>query len=372
MSGPSATGEAGDARPTRRSPCRARSGGNTLVMIDSVAGMMNAPPMPMNARVAMSWSDVFANADAQRAEAEHRRARTAARRAAEAVTEAAGGEQQAREHERVRVDHPLQLAVASRRGRGRCVGIATLRIVLSRTITSRLKQRTARIHQRRSSARWTGQRRSLTWCSSYDGPSRSRVPERKACRYYRVGCRPPPAGARCDRAARRRRRSGRRTSGVGMRPCACSTPLNTAGFGSAKPACTTGSSASAWARPSSTLPARPHSIIATNRSVHTWAAARDRARAAHEHGREEERVLAAEHGEARAARRPGSRACRRRARRPPASRRRCSGVRASSSTPRGAEVAAGADRDVVDTTGTGLAAATALKCATMPASDGRT
>ena len=27
------------------------SGGNTLVMIDSVAGMMNAPPMPMNARV---------------------------------------------------------------------------------------------------------------------------------------------------------------------------------------------------------------------------------------------------------------------------------------------------------------------------------
>ncbi len=34
----------------------ARSAGsrNRLVMIDRVAGMMNAPPMPMNARVAMS------------------------------------------------------------------------------------------------------------------------------------------------------------------------------------------------------------------------------------------------------------------------------------------------------------------------------
>ncbi len=39
-------------------------GGKTLVMIDSVAGMMNAPPMPMNARVAISWSALFANADA--------------------------------------------------------------------------------------------------------------------------------------------------------------------------------------------------------------------------------------------------------------------------------------------------------------------
>ena len=42
-----------------------RSGpGNTLVMIDNVAGMMNAPPMPMNARVAMSCSEELANADA--------------------------------------------------------------------------------------------------------------------------------------------------------------------------------------------------------------------------------------------------------------------------------------------------------------------
>ena len=37
--------------------------GKTLVMIESVAGMMNAPPMPMKARVAMSWSDVVASAE---------------------------------------------------------------------------------------------------------------------------------------------------------------------------------------------------------------------------------------------------------------------------------------------------------------------
>ena len=53
-----------------------------------------------------------------------------------------------------------------------------------------------------------------------------------------------------------RHRAGRR-SGVAIRPWACSTPLNTAGFGSAKPARTTGSSASAWARPSSSLPGEP-------------------------------------------------------------------------------------------------------------------
>jgi hypothetical protein len=44
---------------------RARSSrGKTLVMIDSVAGMINAPPIPMNARVAISWFALPASADA--------------------------------------------------------------------------------------------------------------------------------------------------------------------------------------------------------------------------------------------------------------------------------------------------------------------
>jgi hypothetical protein len=62
---------------------------------------------------------------------------------------------------------------------------------------------------------------------------------------------------------------GGRTAGVGMRPCACSNALISTGFGSANSAWVTGSSASACVRPSSTLPARPHSIISTNRDVHT-------------------------------------------------------------------------------------------------------
>ena len=44
-------------------------GGKTLVMIESVAGMMNAPPMPMNARVAISWSGVVGERREQRARA---------------------------------------------------------------------------------------------------------------------------------------------------------------------------------------------------------------------------------------------------------------------------------------------------------------
>ena len=38
--------------------------GNRLVMIDSVAGMINAPPMPMKARVAINWPDEAAMAEA--------------------------------------------------------------------------------------------------------------------------------------------------------------------------------------------------------------------------------------------------------------------------------------------------------------------
>ena len=71
----------------RRSPAQTpialpRSGpGNTLVMIDSVAGMMNAPPMPMNARVAMSCSDDARERRRASSRGRRSRARAAARRA---------------------------------------------------------------------------------------------------------------------------------------------------------------------------------------------------------------------------------------------------------------------------------------------------
>ena len=110
MSGPSATPT--PAVPAHTPIALPRSfAGKTLVMIESVAGMMNAPPMPMNARVAMSWSDVVGERREQRAEAEDDEPDLERAPAAEPVTEAAQREQQAGEHERVRVDHPLQLAV---------------------------------------------------------------------------------------------------------------------------------------------------------------------------------------------------------------------------------------------------------------------
>ena len=90
---------------------------------------------------------------------------------------------------------------------------------------------------------------------------------------------------------------GSRRSGVAMRPWACSTPLKTAGLGSAKPARTTGSSASACARPSSSLPGEPaldHRDDALGADVRRR---RDRAGAAHAHDREQDRILAAEHRE---------------------------------------------------------------------------
>ena len=83
--------------------------GTTAVMIDSVEGMMNAPPMPIRARVAISISGEVASAESRRAEAEDGKADGEAALAAEAVAERAGGEQQAGEDEHVGVDDPLQL-----------------------------------------------------------------------------------------------------------------------------------------------------------------------------------------------------------------------------------------------------------------------
>ena len=110
MSGPSTPARPAVPAHTPMALPRSR-GGNTLVMIDSVAGMMNAPPMPMNARVAISCSGDVGERRRERAEAEQHEPDLQRAAPAEAVAQAAGGEQQAGEHQRVRVDHPLQLAV---------------------------------------------------------------------------------------------------------------------------------------------------------------------------------------------------------------------------------------------------------------------
>ena len=136
-------------RPRRRSPGPARSVGKTLVMIDSVAGMMNAPPMPMNARVAMSWSAELASADSSEPRPKIARPICSAPRRPKRSPRLPAVS--SRPRTRACRSRPSTAAgcCVGVRARATSVGIATLRIVLSSTITSRLKQRTARISHRR-------------------------------------------------------------------------------------------------------------------------------------------------------------------------------------------------------------------------------
>ena len=81
-----------------------------LVSSDSVAGMISAAPMPIDARVKISWLALPAKADMRRAGAEDDEADHQCTLAAEAVADAAHRQQQPGEHQRVAVDDPLQLA----------------------------------------------------------------------------------------------------------------------------------------------------------------------------------------------------------------------------------------------------------------------
>ena len=92
------------ARPRSR-------GSKTLVMIDSVEGMTAAPPMPISARVAMRMPGEPAQADAAEPMPNTSMPAASMRLAAEPVAQHAEGEQQAGEGQRVRVDHPLLLAL---------------------------------------------------------------------------------------------------------------------------------------------------------------------------------------------------------------------------------------------------------------------
>ena len=81
-----------------------------LVSSDRVAGMINAAPMPIEARVKISSVAPLARPDRIEPDAEDDQADHQRALAAEAVADAAHGEQQAGEDERVAVDDPLQLA----------------------------------------------------------------------------------------------------------------------------------------------------------------------------------------------------------------------------------------------------------------------
>ncbi len=66
------------ANPAQTPTAIARfSGGNTLVIVDRVPGMISAAPMPVIARKAMSDAPLSASADRIGADAEQRRCRRA-------------------------------------------------------------------------------------------------------------------------------------------------------------------------------------------------------------------------------------------------------------------------------------------------------
>ena len=89
----------------------------------------------------------------QRCRAEHDEAAVQREPSSVAVAERSGGQEQAREHEAVRVDDPLQRARRRRRASLASVGNATLRLALAITIITRLMHSTPSVHQRRSYSR---------------------------------------------------------------------------------------------------------------------------------------------------------------------------------------------------------------------------
>ena len=114
---PPATGPMATAMPATpaHSPiatARSRASVKTFVRIESVAGMMNAAPMPITARAAMSASTLDANAAAPDEMPNSDEPRGERALAAVAIAERSRGEEQAGEHERVGVDDPLQIADA--------------------------------------------------------------------------------------------------------------------------------------------------------------------------------------------------------------------------------------------------------------------
>ena len=77
-------------------------------MIESVAGMISAAPSPITARGADELVDAAGEGGGGRRDAEDHEADGERTLAAEPVAQRTEGEEEAGEHQRVRVDHPLQ------------------------------------------------------------------------------------------------------------------------------------------------------------------------------------------------------------------------------------------------------------------------
>ena len=123
-----------------------------LVIIESVLGMMNAPPTPMSARVAISWPGVVANAENSEPRPNTVIPNCSARlRPKRSPRLPAVSSRHANTSVYESTIHWSWLNVAFR---SFCsFGNATLRIELSMMITRRLRHSTPRLHHRRSNER---------------------------------------------------------------------------------------------------------------------------------------------------------------------------------------------------------------------------
>ena len=150
VTGPMATAMPAVADQMAMAWARSRRSVNTLVMIESVAGMISAAPMPMIARVAMRWLALVAKAEAIDAEPMIVRPMARApRRPNRSPSEPIVSSRPANTRMYESTTHWSWLVDASR---SRCnVGRATFTIVLSITISSRLRHITASTIQRRGS-----------------------------------------------------------------------------------------------------------------------------------------------------------------------------------------------------------------------------
>ena len=95
--------------------------GKAVVNTDKVAGMISAAPIPATARATMIWTGLSRNTGAIDADRKDRQPDEQGAAPSVPIADRACGQQQARQHQGVTVDHPGQLRLR-RAGRHRHVG----------------------------------------------------------------------------------------------------------------------------------------------------------------------------------------------------------------------------------------------------------
>ena len=199
------------AKPAQIAMARGRSaGGNTWARIDSVAGITKAAPTPIAARAPITAPDEFdstANNDA--APKTIRPPLSASRRPKRSPRLPAVRSRPANTRLYASTSHCSPLALACRSLAS--VGSAVLRLAFAMTISTRLMQRTPRVHQRRSYSRALACCARSSSCSNSDSWGRA-VSCSMLIERLQQGGGADVSGNRGNSPGFSRRRSGRRNS----------------------------------------------------------------------------------------------------------------------------------------------------------------